>query len=155
MGSGKSTVGRRVAELAGVEFADLDQRVEAAEGRPVAAIFAAGGEAAFRRAELRELDRVLAPGRVVALGGGAPLQEAIWSRVHAEGVTVYLAAPLEVLRARLGTGAGRPLAAGGDHDALARLLAAREHRYREAAHTVDATAPAETVAEEVLRLWSA
>ncbi|MEO5731872.1 MAG: shikimate kinase, partial [Byssovorax sp.] len=73
MGVGKSTVGRRAAELAGVPFVDLDAAIEARAGKPVAAIFADQGEAAFRSLEAEELGRVLATeGRaIIALGGGA------------------------------------------------------------------------------------
>jgi shikimate kinase len=150
MGSGKTTVGARVAGLAGVEFVDLDRAVETARGQSVAEIFAAEGEQSFRDAEREVFATVLAGGRVIALGGGAPMQDAIWRRVKAEAVSVFLEVPLNVMRERLGAGTGRPLA-GGDLDAL---LAARVARYREADHTVDGSQAADDVAQEVLRLWS-
>ncbi len=73
MGVGKSTVGRRAAEMAGVPFIDLDAAIEARAGRPIAAIFAELGESAFRALEADELAQVLASEEraVVALGGGA------------------------------------------------------------------------------------
>lgn len=149
MASGKSTIGARVAEIAGAEFVDLDREIEASRGRTVAELFAAGGEPWFRAAERDVFATALAPGRVVALGGGAPLQEPIWARVKAEAVSVFLEVPLELIRSRLGTGEGRPLA-GGDLEAL---LERRLPRYREADHTVDAARPAEAVAQEVAALW--
>ncbi len=151
MAAGKTTVGRRVAELTGTEFMDLDEMVERAQRRSVTEIFEAGGEPVFREAELEAFTAALAPDRVVALGGGAPMQEAIWRRVRAEAVSVFLDVPMETIRARLGEGEGRPLA-GGDLDGL---LAARLRRYREADHVLDGTRPVETVAEEVAGLWSA
>src|SRR3954471_2851015 len=75
MGAGKSTVGRRLAELAGVPFVDLDEAITARAGKSIAAIFAESGEAAFRALEAEELGRALeAQGpQVLALGGGALL----------------------------------------------------------------------------------
>jgi shikimate kinase len=150
MGSGKTTVGRRVAELAGADFVDLDQEIEAAAGRTVAEIFAAGGEPHFRSLEREAARSAIAPGRVVALGGGAPMQEQIWRQVRADTVSVFLDAPLDVIRPRLGEAEGRPLARGD----LEALLAERIERYREADHRVDAARPVAVVAEEVMSLWS-
>jgi shikimate kinase len=150
MAAGKTTVGRRVAELTGADCVDLDQSIEQARGRPVAEIFAEQGEAAFRAAERELFQALLAPDRVIALGGGAPLQDEIWDRVRTGSLSVFLEAPLGVLRRRLGSGAGRPLAAGD----LERLLRARLARYREADHTVDGARPVEEVATEVVSLWT-
>jgi shikimate kinase len=91
---------------------------------------------------------------VVALGGGAPLQDAVWAAVQASGLSVFLDAPLPVLSARIGDAAGRPLA-GRPEAELEALLAARRPRYLEADHVVDADRPVPAVAEEVLRLWCA
>jgi shikimate kinase len=150
MGSGKSTVGARVAELAGVRFEDLDRTVETARGLSVAEIFATEGEDSFRAAERELFATALSGERVIALGGGAPMQDVIWRRVKAEAASVFLEVPLDAIRVRLGAGEGRPLAAGD----LESLLAARIARYREADHTVDGSRPAGEVAQEVLRLWS-
>jgi len=72
MGSGKSTVGRRLAEALGWTFVDLDDDIEAATGRTIADIFSNDGEQAFRDAEHAALQaRVSGSNAVVALGGGA------------------------------------------------------------------------------------
>ncbi|HET9784781.1 MAG TPA: shikimate kinase, partial [Terriglobales bacterium] len=63
MGSGKSTVGRVLAQRLGWHFCDLDERIEAAAGATVAAIFAQRGEAAFREIEHRELLSALGAAR--------------------------------------------------------------------------------------------
>src|SRR6185295_16056948 len=80
MGSGKSTVGRVLAEELGWGFADLDEDIEKREGMAIAEIFDSRGEAEFRKAEtaaLRERVRMVEGGRpwVIALGGGAFLNE--------------------------------------------------------------------------------
>ena len=75
MGSGKSTVGRLVAEQMGTEFADSDEEVERSCHMKVAHIFAEHGEPWFRRQEAGALSRLLGPSGpgVVAAGGGAVL----------------------------------------------------------------------------------
>lgn len=70
-GAGKTTLGRALAERAALPFHDLDQAIEAHAGRPVADIFAAEGEPAFRALESRLLPTLLGAPGVVALGGGA------------------------------------------------------------------------------------
>src|SRR5688500_14105161 len=78
-GAGKSTVGRRLAELRGLEFFDIDEMIEQRSGCRIDDIFAHGGEREFRRLEWNEILE-LADGnqpRVVALGGGAITDNAV------------------------------------------------------------------------------
>lgn len=79
-GSGKSTVGPRVAEALGVPFEDLDAIIIRRMGMPVARIFGEFGEAHFRKLE-REVtaERLAAPPSVIAPGGGGPRNQAIWT----------------------------------------------------------------------------
>ncbi|MFL5767660.1 MAG: shikimate kinase [Actinomycetota bacterium] len=152
-GSGKSSVGRVLAPLLKLGFVDLDEEVEQQTGRTVVELFESGGEGAFRLAESRALASVAA-GRelVVACGGGIVLDPSNRALLSSSGVVVYLEAPLETLRARVGEGAGRPLLGGDDaaHARLELLLADREPLYRSTAgHVVDAARDAETVAKDV------
>lgn len=103
MGSGKTTVGRRLAARLGWAFHDLDGEIERRAGMTVPAIFAAEGEEGFRRQESSALAALLGSHQtVIALGGGAP--EVLGNRLLLEQTpktaVVYLAAPLEVLVAR-------------------------------------------------------
>jgi shikimate kinase/3-dehydroquinate synthase len=158
MGTGKTTVGRRVAERAGVPFVDLDDVVAAQAGRPVPEIFAAEGEAAFRRREAEALDRELAgpPGRVVALGGGALLDPARRRAALAKARVVTLTARPETIEART-AGPGRPLlgAAEGRLGRVRALLDTRREAYAEAhARVATDSLSIDDAAGEVLAAWA-
>lgn len=103
MGAGKSSVGRALGQRLNWVFEDLDDRIQAREGRAVAEIFRDSGESEFRRAEHAALYDVLQElrgggARIVALGGGTFAQEQNRKAIEASGVsTVFLDAPLPEL----------------------------------------------------------
>ena len=102
MGAGKSSVGRALAELLAWKFEDLDERIERRELRKVHEIFRELGESEFRRAEheaLQELMGELRSGaaKVVALGGGAFVQERNAALIAGAVPTVFLDASVEEL----------------------------------------------------------
>ena len=103
MGAGKTSVGQTLAQHLNWAFEDLDRRIERREGRTVPEIFRDSGESEFRRAEHNALREVLEEVRggavkIVALGGGAFVQEKNAAVLKASGVpTVFLDAPVEEL----------------------------------------------------------
>jgi len=120
MGSGKSTVAAALARLLGRRLVDTDAEVERRAGRPVAAIFAERGEAAFRAIE-REVVRGLRGPVVASLGGGAFCDPDSALHLLRAGPVVFLdVSPAEAAR-RIGDGAGRPLA-GAWEELLRRRL---------------------------------
>lgn len=138
MGSGKSHVGRLLASRLGLDFADVDARVEADAGMPIPAIFASEGEAGFRARESRLLvDTLERQGQVIATGGGAVLDAGNRAAIRTAGLVVYLQVdPAEQLR-RLAGDASRPLLDVDDRaQRLADLQALREPLYREVAGLV-------------------
>lgn len=159
MGSGKSTVGRELAQGLGWHFADLDDRIEAAAGRPIEAIFRERGEADFRELERRELLQLLGESRsrrtVVALGGGTFAQPQNQETIRAcSGCTVFLEVPLEELLQRCAGMSNRPLFR--DEASFRALYEYRLGYYRQAAVTVQAGgaepgAISERVLEQVRR----
>jgi shikimate kinase len=154
MGSGKTTVGRGVAERTGARFHDLDTMIEEAAGRPIPEIFTALGEPEFRRLEAEVLPWALEPGAVAALGGGTPMIDACWALVRQRSIVVWLDAPLDVLWERVDGGRGRPLIEGRSRAEVEALFQSRLRRYAEANHRIDAGLPLERVVDFVARLWS-
>lgn len=154
MGSGKSMVGALVAKWAGAPFHDLDLMVEDEAGMTIPDIFFTQGEAAFRALEKAILPKALEPGAVVALGGGAVMDDANWSLANERAIPVYLEVPFMTLWQRLRTQGGRPLIAGRSQSEVEALFEARRHRYEQSPHRIRGDRPIRVVAEEVLRLWS-
>ena len=155
MGSGKTVVGGLVAQRSGAAFRDLDLMVEDQAGMAVSDIFAIRSEAVFRTIESRLLPKALQPDTVVALGGGATVDDANWKLIREEASTVYLEASFATIWGRIGHQANRPLFFGHPRDEIEALLERRRPRYEEASHRVNADAPLDAVATEVLKLWSA
>ncbi|MBQ6086457.1 MAG: shikimate kinase [Bacteroidales bacterium] len=164
MGSGKSSVGKVLAEKLSCPFVDLDSLIETGEGRSIPEIFASGGEALFRSLELKYLDTLLdgaaapqglavtkaspkcsplsvptAPIDIVlALGGGTLTKEECAELVREKTFCVYLRASAETLVENLrGSEEGRPMLAGGSlEDKVEELLAKRESLYEGTARAI-------------------
>lgn len=131
MGSGKSTVGRKTAELLSWSFLDLDEVFVEAEGESIAAFFASHGEAAFRAREVSLLKKVLdeadAGGPLVlALGGGIIESPEAREWLTKRGGVVFLDIEAGQAWSRA-AGTGRPLAV--DYESFEALLARRRNLY--------------------------
>jgi shikimate kinase len=119
MGSGKTTVGRRLAGALGLPFKDADAEIEQAAGRSVSDIFAELGEPEFRAGEHRVIARLLAGGpMVLATGGGAYIDAKTRALLREKAVTVWLKADIEVLARRVARRDTRPLLRGKDPAAV-------------------------------------
>lgn len=142
MGSGKNTVGQELARRLTWDFVDLDARIEARECKTIPEIFRIEGEPAFRSAEtdtLRDLTNSLARDSVVALGGGAFVQETNRELLRSRP-SVFLDAPISELWQRClqheaADGAQRPLR--NDLEQFARLHRERLPFYRQASMVVE------------------
>ncbi|HYS60296.1 MAG TPA: shikimate kinase, partial [Gemmatimonadales bacterium] len=89
-GSGKTTVGRLVAERLGAGFVDVDAIIERREGRPITLIFAEKGEAAFREMERKEMETALAAEpAVIAPGGGWAAQPGAIDSAKSHALVIY------------------------------------------------------------------
>lgn len=153
MGSGKTTVGRIVADALGCVFLDLDSLVESREKKSVAEIFRTGGEEAFRRAEEEALAfavRKYSGGGdlVLALGGGAVLSPKSRRLLRELTTCIWLQAPAEELLRRTAGSAERPLA---DENFVSRL-SGRLSLYEEVSQAAIDTSglSPEDVADEII-----
>ncbi|WP_245424124.1 3-dehydroquinate synthase [Methylovirgula sp. 4M-Z18] len=123
MGSGKTSVGRRLAARLGLDFADADAEIEAAHRMTIPEIFARHGEPYFRDGERRVLARLLAEGpKVVATGGGAFMNAETRARIAELGVSIWLKADFDVLIRRVRRRANRPLLQTPDPEGALRKL---------------------------------
>ena len=126
MGCGKSTIGRKVAALMGMNFIDLDKYIEERNFKSVPDIFAQEGEKAFREKERLALQEVAQfEDIVIGTGGGAPCFFDNMQQMNEAGITIYLAPDNEILAYRLlKSKTERPLIAGKSREELMAFIAA-------------------------------
>jgi shikimate kinase len=138
MAAGKTTLARALGKRLDWRAEDVDERIEAREGRTIASIFAREGEAYFRAVERAVLVDLL-PLRhlVVATGGGTFVAPENRAAINRDGFSVWLDVPLARVIDRLPPDGRRPLAA--DRDQLERLYAARRLAYQQAHLRLDAS----------------
>ncbi|MCB0380397.1 MAG: shikimate kinase [Flavobacteriales bacterium] len=136
MGSGKSTLGKKLAAKLNMTFFDLDQLIEEKEGKTIAEIFSQHGETYFRDLETTVLKQTINQhqGFVLALGGGTPIFNNNMELVNQNGTSVYLKYNAGMLSSRLLTAKQqRPLIAGKNEIELKQfvsdLLTQREPYY--------------------------
>ena len=159
MGSGKTTVGKVLADYLGCPFYDLDELIVKKAGKGIPEIFATDGEAGFRALEAEVLRKTVAKyaeaTAVLALGGGTLGNDASVRLVAGKTTCVYLRAGVDSLTARLAAeAAGRPLLAGAPdlRERIAALLSEREATYAATAHVTvdtDGLSP-EEIADEIV-----
>lgn len=123
MGSGKTTIGRKLARVTGLDFVDADQYLEEKEGMKISDIFAQKGEAYFRDREtayIRELSQ--RDGIVLSLGGGAVLRPENVAAVKETGLLIHLDTPFYRILKNLSYSNSRPLLNRPDKQAETRRL---------------------------------
>jgi len=130
MGTGKTTVGRRLADRTGWSFVDVDEYIVETEQRPISDMFARDGEERFRAIETAALQTLLAgEGKIVSTGGGAVLREENRRLMKQRGLVVALKASKQTIMARLRHDRSRPLLAGNLEERVNKLLAERATAY--------------------------
>ena len=165
MASGKSTVGPRLAARLGQPFLDLDRLIVARDGRPIPEIFAEEGEEQFRILETEALHTTAeTDDLVVALGGGALVDDDNRAFAREHGRVVYLEVTPETILERVGDEAdqrpllqdetGTPLSTDRMLERIESMLEERRPTYEEATHGVDAGRPVEEVVTRIVALVS-
>lgn len=155
MGSGKTTVGRMVADRLGWDFVDLDTDIEEHEHDTIAHIFETRGEAGFRRIETDAIKRWLRKiecgiPTVIALGGGAFVQPVNYEILGNNGISVWLDCSLEVAESRVADTDERPLAR--DKEAFRKLYNERRVLYGRADFRVDGNQESADAAGAIVNL---
>ena len=145
MGSGKSIVGRLLAETRKVPFLDLDREIEHLYAHSIAEMFDARGEAFFREMESATLKRLQQDPSVISTGGGCFIYNKEWMLQN--GVVIYLEVPFEQIVQRIGGDPARPLWRNA-----ARLYTERSADYSQAHHTVNGSGTPEEVVERIKNL---
>ncbi len=154
MGSGKSTIGKKLANKLSYAFCDLDKEIEKKEGKTITEIFSEKGEEYFRTIECEELRTLSDENQVVALGGGTPCYADNMEFINQKGTTVYLKYNSGILFSRLKNAkAERPLLAGKSDDELKvfieETLSDRENYYLQSRFVVESQ---NLTVDEILKL---
>lgn len=161
MGSGKTTLGRRAAELLGLEFIDCDEAIESRTGASVNLIFDIEGEVGFRSRERRMLAELAARENVlIATGGGVVTDARNRALLKQAGVVVWLQTPVEQQLHRLEQDRKRPLLQAPDRrERLTKMAAHRDPLYGEVSDLVFRTRQrgiaraAELLASDIEAYW--
>ncbi|KWV92773.1 shikimate kinase [Erythrobacter sp. YT30] len=134
MGVGKSTVGRRLANILNREFVDADDAIEEAAQRSIPEIFEEFGEDYFRDGERRVIARLIEEGSgVIATGGGAFVDTETRALILEKAIAVWIDCDIEILVERTSRRDTRPLLKNGDpREILTNLFEAREPFYKQA-----------------------
>jgi shikimate kinase len=152
-GSGKSSIGRRLAQRLGLPFADADAEIEQAAGMSIFDIFASRGEGEFRAGEARVIARLIDKRpRVIATGGGAFMNADTRALIGQRAVSIWLKAEIPVLLRRIKRKSDRPLLQTADPEGtLKRLLSERESTYAQADIVIPShEVPHEAVVEAII-----
>ncbi len=143
MGSGKSSIGRRLAKYLKIPLLDLDDYIVEKDGRSIPEIFEQDGEAFFRQLETACLREVLGKDAVIATGGGVVLSEENRQLLKAHPPVVWLKASPDFLAGRIHGDRNRPLIAGGEAlaDTLKKIEDLADARYPLYQQCADYTLP--------------
>lgn len=134
MGSGKTHLGKMLADALNLEFCDSDHVIEERGGLSINEIFELYGEERFRQSEEKTVLELLEQGAcVIATGGGAPVNPAILKAIKSQAISIWLKSDVEAIYERIKTAKNRPLLNNDDPKAvLNELLEKREPIYKQA-----------------------
>jgi shikimate kinase len=158
MGAGKTSVGKRLANVLGVPFRDADAEIELAAACSINEIFERFGEPAFRAGERKVIARLLnEPPHVLATGGGAFMDPETRARIRETAISIWLKANVDLLLERVTRKDTRPLLRNTDNRvALERLLEDRQPVYAQADIIVESDdGPHEAVVKRILNALDA
>ncbi len=156
MGTGKTTVGKLLAEQTGMPLVDMDTQIEERAGKTINEIFAQDGEPHFRALE-REIAQELASkdSQIISTGGGIVLNPDNIADFEKTGLVVCLLADADTVLDRVRHDSSRPLLADDKESKIVELLQSRKHLYESIPHKIDTSdrpSPGPT-AQEIIDLY--
>lgn len=158
--TGKTTVGKYLADQLGFNFIDTDQEIESGYGAPISQIVASHGWDHFRKLEKELLERLVSAGdHVIATGGGAIMHQETWQKLRESSFVVWLTADTETICRRLAshsaTSSQRPSLTGMDIiEEVESVLAERCPLYEAGADIkIQSEKPVPIVTEEIIKAW--
>lgn len=157
MGSGKSTIGKLIAEKLGIKFADTDDLIIHKAQKPIKQIFAEEGEIFFRDIESKVIEEVSKEENIViSTGGGAVLRDENVESLKKNGILFYLYAPAEELYERIKDDTERPLIKTPNPlETLKKIQEAREYFYNKADYKITTCGKSpEESADEIIRIYA-
>ncbi|MBQ9096778.1 MAG: shikimate dehydrogenase [Clostridia bacterium] len=147
MGSGKTTVGKMLAEKLGMDFVDADKEIEKKENKTISDIFADCGQEYFRRVETEVLKEICGKkGQVISTGGGAVLKSANVAVMKNSGKVIFLDVPAQEIKCRLENDDTRPVLQANSFDAV---YAERIEIYKQTADKIFCGTDSKELAEEI------
>lgn len=154
MASGKTTIGKKLAEVLGRRFIDTDELIENTEKISISEIFERYGEKYFRDIEEKTILEVIKDkDTVIATGGGCVTRETVRRTLKEKGLVFWLKVDSEAVLIRTEDDKTRPLLRGDRESKIRILLSQRESLYKETAHyTIDATKSPEDITTEILKI---
>ncbi len=151
MGSGKTTIGKLLAERLGWKFIDVDELIEKKEGMKIRDIFKYKGESYFRKLERETLEEVVDKNEntVVATGGGLGANPEALKLMKERGLVVWLDVDFEEFKRRCSKDGNRPLLRLGEKE-LRNLFEKRSSVYKQAHIRINASESYENILESIM-----
>ena len=131
MGTGKTTVGKVLAEKLGCPVLDTDQMIEHAAGKQIKDIFKEDGEEVFRSLETQMIERAPSENAVITTGGGLPVRKVNREKMKESGIVIFLQTDLDVIFERVQQDENRPLASKASKEELSSLYESRIIAYED------------------------
>ena len=155
MGSGKTTIGKSLSQRLDMGFADIDSIIEKKVGLSISEIFEKKGEKAFREEEEKESKEILKKTNlVIALGGGAFINENIRNEIKKSSFSVWLDLDVEMLYNRVRESKKRPLLKNSSKEELIKIYNLRKKIYSLADFKVQCGSKSkEQIINEVLQIY--
>ncbi|OUW48700.1 MAG: hypothetical protein CBD56_02020 [Candidatus Pelagibacter sp. TMED196] len=156
MGSGKTTIGKSLSQRLNMQFADIDDIIEKKNGLSISAIFEQRGEKAFRAEEEEESKKAIKKSNIIiALGGGAFINENIRDEIKKNSVSIWLDLDIEILYKRVKLSQKRPLLKNSSKEELKKINNDRKKIYSLADFKIQCTLKnKDQIINEIVKIYA-